>query len=60
MYIREEWIKNTEFHQQSSSEVLKMVLARVQEVKKKGKLPILVFDLDSTLFDVSKRSYEIL
>jgi hypothetical protein len=60
MFIRDEWIKNTEFHPESTQDVLAMVIARTQEVLKKGKLPIVVFDLDSTLFDVSKRSYEIL
>jgi phosphoglycolate phosphatase-like HAD superfamily hydrolase len=60
MFIREEWVKNTEFHPETPKEVLDLVLARTQEVLKRGKLPIVVFDLDSTLFDVSKRSYEIL
>jgi len=60
MYVREEWVKKTEFFPQSTSEVLAMVVKRVKEVLGGGKLPIVVFDLDSTLFNVSKRSYEIL
>ena len=60
MFIRSDWIKNTEFHEDSSSEVIQKVMTRVDEVLAKKKLPIVVFDLDSTLFDVSKRSYEIL
>jgi predicted secreted acid phosphatase len=60
MYIREEWIKNSEFYQDSNEEVLSKVRARVKAVLEQKKLPIVIFDLDSTLFDVSKRSYEIL
>ena len=60
MFIRKEWIKNTEFYQDSSSEVLSKVVAKVLTVLDQKKLPIVVFDLDSTLFDVSKRSFEIL
>ncbi len=60
MYIREEWIKNSEFYQDSNEEVLSKVRARVRAVLEQKKLPIVIFDIDSTLFDVSKRSYEIL
>ena len=60
MHIRDEWIKNTEFHPHSTADVLNEVIARAKAVLDAKKLPIVVFDLDSTLFDVSKRSYEIL
>jgi beta-phosphoglucomutase-like phosphatase (HAD superfamily) len=60
MHIRDEWIKHTEFHPHSSAEVLNEVIERAKKVLEERKLPIVVFDLDSTLFDVSKRSYEIL
>jgi len=60
MYIRKEWIDNTEFHPHSSKEVLQEVLDRTQKVLDAKKLPVLIFDLDSTLFHVSPRSYEIL
>lgn len=60
LHIREEWIKNTEFHPHSNADVLEEVVARAQKVLDAKKLPIVIFDLDSTLFDVSKRSYEIL
>ncbi len=60
MYIRQEWIKNTEFHPQSSKEVLQEVIGRTQKVLDQKKLPVIIFDLDSTLFHVSPRSYEIL
>jgi len=60
MFIRDEWIQNTKFFQDSNEEVLRKVVDRVKTVLEAKKLPIVVFDLDSTLFDVSKRSYEIL
>jgi hypothetical protein len=60
MFIRDEWIQNTQFFQDSNEEVLRKVVNRVKAVLEAKKLPIVVFDLDSTLFDVSKRSYEIL
>jgi hypothetical protein len=60
MYIREEWIQKSTFHDCKTEDVLREVVRRVDAVKAQGKLPILIFDLDSTLFDVSRRSYEIL
>ena len=60
MHTRETWIKNSKFHELTSAEVLAEVIARVEKVKVAGKLPVVVFDLDSTLLDVSRRSYEIL
>ncbi len=60
MYIRNEWIKNTEFHPHSTSEVLQEVIKRTQKVLDDKKLPVLIFDLDSTLFHVSPRSFEIM
>ena len=60
MHIREEWIKNTQFYSHSTADVLSEVIARAQAVLAEKKLPVVVFDLDSTLFDVSRRSYEIL
>jgi hypothetical protein len=60
MFIRKDWIDQTVFYPHSSQEVLKEVLTRTQSVLDQKKLPIIVFDLDSTLFHVSPRSYEIL
>ncbi|MBC7398182.1 MAG: HAD family hydrolase [Bdellovibrionales bacterium] len=60
MFIREEWIQNTEFFPESTAQVLNKVLEGTQKVLADKKLPVVVFDLDSTLFDVSRRSYEIL
>jgi hypothetical protein len=60
MYIRGDWIKKTEFHPTAQDGVLREVLKRSDEAIGKKELPVVVFDLDSTLFDVSRRSFEIL
>ena len=60
MYIRKEWIQKSEFHPYASEEVLLRVIDRVKATVDQKKIPIVVFDLDSTLFDVSARSFEIL
>jgi len=60
MFIRKDWVKNTNFHAHGNAEVLKEVLARTQKVLDEKKLPVLIFDLDSTLFHVSPRSLVIL
>jgi predicted secreted acid phosphatase len=60
MFIRDQWIQNTQFFQDSNDEVLRKVVDRVRVLLEAKKLPIIVFDLDSTLFDVSKRTFQIL
>ena len=60
MHIRGDWIKNSEFFSESGREVLSLVIERAGKTLAEGKLPVVVFDLDSTLFDVSSRSYQIL
>lgn len=60
MFVRSEWIQKTEFHPHSSQEVLQEVVNRTRQLLDQKKMPVLVFDLDSTLFHVSPRSYEIM
>ena len=60
MYIRNAWIEKTQFHPLAAEEVIREVLLRCRQEIERGGLPVVVFDLDSTLFDVSKRSFEIL
>lgn len=59
MHIREAWIKHTQFLPHSQRDVLNLVSEGVDRVLGKTKMPIVVFDLDSTLFDVSARSLQI-
>jgi hypothetical protein len=60
MFIRKDWISNSQFHPHSSKEVLQEVIGRTQKLLDEKKLPVIIFDLDSTLFHVSPRSFEIL
>jgi beta-phosphoglucomutase-like phosphatase (HAD superfamily) len=60
MWVRQQWIEKTEFHDLSEGHVLARVLERCRELVKDGTLPVVVFDLDSTLFDVSGRTLNIL
>jgi hypothetical protein len=59
------WIQNSKFEPLSQEEVLKNVLEKLREayryrVKNGGKPVKVVFDLDSTIFDVKPRSLRIL
>jgi hypothetical protein len=59
------WIQNAKFEALSQAQVLEGVLQKVKEANSarinKGGLPIkVVFDLDSTIFDVKPRSLRIL
>lgn len=60
MFVRKDWVKNSEFHSHHTREVLQEVIDRTQKVLDQKKLPVIIFDLDSTLFHVSPRSFEIL
>ena len=60
MHTRGDWIKNTEFMPASTREVLEQVVERTSRSLQAKELPVVVFDLDSTLFDVSHRSFRIL
>ena len=60
MFIRREWIKETGFFVETNEQVLQKVIAGVDAAIGRKELPIVIFDLDSTLFDVSKRSFMIL
>ena len=54
---RKEWIQSTQFHELSDREVLNEVIARS---KKAGPAGIVILDLDSTLYEVSHRTFNIL
>ncbi len=60
MHVRQDWIKNTEFHPIASPKVLEQVIERCKRLVAQGRVGVVVFDLDSTLFDVSHRSFRIL
>ncbi len=56
-----DWIRSCEFHGLTNSEVLNQVHHRIEaEAKKSGPAPVLLLDLDSTLYEVGSRSWQIL
>jgi predicted secreted acid phosphatase len=59
-WVRSDWIKNSDFHSVDQAAVLDQIKTKVLNEVQNGKTPVVVFDLDSTLFDVSHRSFQIL
>lgn len=55
--VRQDWISTSQFHPLKNEEVLGQVVAWTKESKLP---PVLLLDLDSTLYEVGPRSYEIL
>src|SRR5688572_10279392 len=58
-FSRSEWIKACHFHDLSETAVLDEVAKRVRKVGPEGK-PIVLLDLDSTLYEVAPRTHQIL
>lgn len=54
---RSRWADASEFHPHSASELLKLLLGKIHAREDRG---VVLFDLDSTLFDVSPRHWRIL
>ncbi len=54
--VRQEWISSSEFHPLKNEEVLAQVVQWARETKS----PVLLLDLDSTLYEVGPRTFEIL
>jgi hypothetical protein len=62
---RAEWISACHFHDMTETEVLQEVARRVSELKASAKgvrenHPLVLFDLDSTLYEVGPRTFQIL
>ena len=59
--IRQDWINHCEFHPLSNREVLMQVIDETKAgLKGKSATPVLLLDLDSTLYEVGPRTYQIL
>lgn len=56
MYTRKHWVSACQFHDLTEPEVLNEVSRRVSESEQ----PLVLLDLDSTLYEVAPRSYQIL
>jgi len=58
---RQDWVTSCQFASFPDSDVLSKVVAEVESVKKMGKeKPLIIFDLDSTLYEVAPRTHGIL
>lgn len=59
MFAREAWVKASEFLPEAQTDVLRRVIQRVDETIADGRRPVVVFDIDSTLYHVTPRTYRI-
>lgn len=57
--IRREWIESCEFHPLTNVEVLRQVHAWIERDLEEKRQPVLLLDLDSTLYHVESRSHQI-
>lgn len=60
LLAREKWISACHFQRHSEEEVLREVMRRVQESLSQNHKPLVLLDLDSTLYEVGLRTYQIL
>jgi len=58
--VRREWIDSCEFHPLTNVEVLHQVHLGIEREKSAGRQPVLLLDLDSTLYHVESRSHQII
>lgn len=63
--IRSAWIEGSHFHEMTEEEVLREVSRRVSEVRalatsERSSHPLVLLDLDSTLYEVGPRTHQIL
>jgi len=58
--VRREWIDSCEFHPLTNREVLRQVHEGIRQEIAKNAQPVLLLDLDSTLYHVESRSHQIL
>jgi len=60
MYVRSDWKNASQFHDLTEREVLTEVSRRVSELRSRAKQPVVLLDLDSTLYEVGPRTHQIL
>jgi len=60
MLIRNDWKNASHFHNLTEAEVLREVSRRVSEARSHHKKPVVLLDLDSTLYEVGPRTHFIL
>jgi hypothetical protein len=59
MKARRDWVAANQFNPHTDAEVLQAVLQRTADLSKQNQTPVIVFDLDSTLYDVAPRNLSI-
>lgn len=59
MYSRKEWVEKSQFHNLSDSQVLQRVAEKIKEFKGERR-PLVLLDLDSTLYEVAPRTLHII
>src|SRR6478752_2051455 len=63
LLVRMEWVSASQFHPTGQQEVLREVSNRVQGIRARSTHgsghPLVVLDLDSTLYEVAPRTYQI-
>lgn len=60
VFSRKVWIEKSRFTPHSGETLLAAIKQAVQTSKQQGKTPVILLDLDSTLYDTSKRNHVIL
>lgn len=60
MFIRNDWKQASQFHDLTEQEVLREVARRVTASRAAHQLPVVLLDLDSTLYEVGPRTHRIL
>lgn len=58
-FIRQAWVDASEFHSYSTDEIFRKIYEQIIEFRASTR-PIVLLDLDSTLYEVEHRSHEIL
>jgi len=59
-FSRQHWLTQSQFHAQSDAEILTLIVNKVQALAKLGPKPVVLLDLDSTLYEVAPRSFGII
>ncbi len=60
LFSRKAWIEKSRFTSHNGDSLLDALEKSVISTKKRGKTPVVLLDLDSTLYDTSKRNHVIL
>lgn len=60
VFSRHEWISACRFHDLSEEGIVREITSRLESATKVGSRPLVVFDLDSTLYEVAPRTLAII